>query len=199
MWVAHALSMSMTSKSPSQVASLAYEAGKKALPKYAHKFSRKDFTCAQLFAILVLRKFMKQDYRGVACYLCEWSDLRRILDLDDAVPHYTTLQKNNAKLLNDALLRKQTLEPFYRYPKHAVIDDEDMAWMQRIDLAAGDSTGFASGRCSAYFAKRKKQGRPARQRRAPASALPPVPQARHRDRLCDAPDPQPCAWARAQA
>jgi len=37
---------------------------KKALPKYANKYSRRDFTCAQLFAILVLRKFFKQDYRG---------------------------------------------------------------------------------------------------------------------------------------
>ena len=59
MGVACLSGMSMTSKSPSQVASLAYEAGKKSLPKYAHKFSRKDFTCAQLFAILVLRKFFR--------------------------------------------------------------------------------------------------------------------------------------------
>ena len=162
MGVAYVSGMSITSKSPSHVAALAYEAGKKSLPKYAHKFSRKDFTCAQLFAILVLRKFFKQDYRGTTAFLLEWSDLREILELGDAVPHYTTLQKNNAKLLNDALLRKllkQTLEQFYRYPKHAVIDDDDMAWMQRIDLAAGDSTGFASGRCSAYFTKRKKRSK----------------------------------------
>ena len=42
-------------------------------------------------------------------------------------PRRTT---NNAKLLNDALLRKllrQTLEQFYRYPKHTQIDDDDMA------------------------------------------------------------------------
>ena len=54
------------------VARTAYEAGQKALPRYAHKFSRPDFTCAQLFAILALRKFFKTDYRGVTQYLCEW-------------------------------------------------------------------------------------------------------------------------------
>lgn len=154
--------MSMTSKSPTKVAALAYAAGKNALPRYAHKCSRKDFTCAQLFAILVLRKFFKQDYRGTAAFLAEWTDLRTILELGDKVPHYTTLQKNNAKLLNDAMLRKllkQTLEQFYRYPKQAQIDDDDVAWMLRIDRAAGDSTGFASNRCSAYFTKRRKQSR----------------------------------------
>jgi hypothetical protein len=152
----------MTSKSPRAVATAAYEAGKKALPKYASKYSRRDFTCAQLFAILVLRKFFKQDYRGAIAFLQEWSDLREILDLQDKLPHYTTPQKASEKLLDDPLFRKllkQTLEQFYRYPKHAQIDDDDVAWVARIDLAAGDSTGFESGHCSKYFTKRKKQGK----------------------------------------
>ena len=66
--------MSMTSKSPSKVAQAAYEVGQKALPRYAHKFSRRDFTCAQLFAVLVLRKFFKLDYRGTIDFLGEWED-----------------------------------------------------------------------------------------------------------------------------
>ena len=73
--------MSITSKSPTKVAAVAYEAGKKALPDYAHKYSRQDFTCAQLVAILVLRKFFKQDYRTTIAFICEWSDLRDILDI----------------------------------------------------------------------------------------------------------------------
>ena len=149
--------MSITSKSPTKVAAAAYQAGQKALPRYAHKYSRQDFTCAQLF--VVLRKFFKQDYRTTVAFICEWS-VRNILDLTDKVPHYTTLQKSNAKLLNDVMLRKllkQTLEQFYRYSKHAAIDDDDIAWVARIDQAAGDSTGFASNRCSAYFTKRRKQ------------------------------------------
>ena len=85
--------MSTTSKSPLSVAKAAYEMGQKALPRYAHKFSRRDYTCAQLFAILVLRKFFKTDYRGVIQYLCEWKELRNALDLHDKVPHFTTPQK----------------------------------------------------------------------------------------------------------
>ena len=46
----------------------------------------------------MLRKFFKQDYRGTADFLLEWSDIREILELGDTVQHYTTLQKNNAKL-----------------------------------------------------------------------------------------------------
>ena len=154
--------MSMTSKSPKAVATAAYEAGKKALPKYASKYSRRDFTCAQLFAILVLRKFFKQDYRGTIGFIEEWSELREILELHDKLPHYTTPQKASEKLLADPLFRKllkQTLEQFYRYPKQAQIDDDDVAWVTRIDLAAGDSTGFESGHCSKYFTKRRKQGK----------------------------------------
>lgn len=154
--------MSMTSKSPLAVAAAAYEAGKHALPRYAHKFSRKDYTCAQLFAILVMRKFFKQDYRGVIAFLADMDRVREVLELGDKLPHYTTIQKANAKLLDDALFRRllmQTLQQFYRYPKHAAIDDDDMAWMMRIDLAAADSTGFESGHCSKYFTKRRKQGK----------------------------------------
>ena len=40
-----------------------------ALPAYASRFSRKDFTLPQLFAILVLRKFWKTDHRGAVAGL----------------------------------------------------------------------------------------------------------------------------------
>ena len=73
--VACLFGISITSKSPKEVARKAYEAGKRALARYAHKYSRRDYTCAQLFAILVLRKMFKQDYRGTEAYLYEWSDL----------------------------------------------------------------------------------------------------------------------------
>lgn len=154
--------MSMTSKSPSKVARAAYEAGRNALPRYASKFSRRDFTCAQLFAVLVLRKFFRLDYRGTIDFLAEWAELRDILGFHEKLPHFTTPQKAAEKLLDDPLLRKllkQTLEQFYRYPKHAQIDDDDMAWMLRIDHAAGDSTGFESNRCSQYYTRRRKRGK----------------------------------------
>jgi len=149
--------MGRTSKSPLQVAASAYETGRKALPRYAHKFSRRDFTCPQLFAILVLRKFFKTDYRGVIAFLAEWRELRETLELHEKLPHFTTPQKASAKLLDDAMIRKlltQTIDAFFR---NATIDDDDVAWCMRIDRAAGDSTGFESGHCSKYFTKRRKQ------------------------------------------
>jgi len=152
--------VSKTSKNPRAVAQAAYLAGQKALPKYAHKFSRRDFTCAQLFAILVLRKFFKQDYRGTIEYLAEWAELREILELHDKLPHFTTPQKAAAKLLKDPLLRKllnQTVAECYK--KSLKVDDNDMAWIQRLDLTAADSTGFESGHCSKYFTRRRRQAK----------------------------------------
>ena len=128
------------------------------MPRYAHKYSRKDYTCAQLFAVLVLRKFFKTDYRGVVAFLSEWAELRKILELGDKVPHFTTPQKASKKLLNDASIRKlltQTLAQFYKHPN---VDDDDVAWVQRIDDVAADSTGFEANRCSSYFTKRRKKG-----------------------------------------
>ncbi len=48
------------------------------------------YTLPQLFAILVLRQFLKTDYRGVVALLSEWSDLRRVLKLSK-VPDHSTL------------------------------------------------------------------------------------------------------------
>jgi len=63
--------MSRTSKSSKAVVQAAYFAGQKALPRYAHKYSRQDFICAQLFAVLVLCEFFKLDYRGTIDHLTE--------------------------------------------------------------------------------------------------------------------------------
>ena len=47
------------------------------LPAYSSKFSRKDFTQHQLFAVLALKTFLKADYRGVAQVLADFAELRR--------------------------------------------------------------------------------------------------------------------------
>ena len=77
-------------KSPLALAHEALEVGRDALLTYASRFSRKDYTQPQLFAVLVLKHFLKTDYRGVTALLAEWSDLRRALKLSK-VPHYSTL------------------------------------------------------------------------------------------------------------
>ena len=56
-------------KSPRAVAQEALRLAQEALPAYSSKYSRKDFTQHQLFAVLALKTFLKTDYRGVVTFL----------------------------------------------------------------------------------------------------------------------------------
>ena len=85
-------------KSPRRVARAALAVAREALPAYAARTSRKDFTQHQLFAVLALKTFLKTDYRGVVAALEDCSDLRRDLGLAK-VPHYSTLCYAEQRLL----------------------------------------------------------------------------------------------------
>lgn len=91
------------SRSTLQVARTALELGTAVLPRYAHPCSPQTYTQPQLFALLVVRQFMQEDYRTVVQMVREWSDLRAVLALE-RVPHYTTLQKAAARLLKKGAL-----------------------------------------------------------------------------------------------
>lgn len=93
--------MSRTTKSALAVAEQALDAARKAMPDHAHRFSPKKFTQPQLFAIAVLRKFFRLDYRGMSARLSEWSELRQVLGLDE-VPDYSTLCYAEHRLLKKA-------------------------------------------------------------------------------------------------
>ena len=54
-----------TSKSPRKVMHTAWTIAQKVLPAYAHRYSPRRFTQPQLFACLVLKSMLDQDYRGV--------------------------------------------------------------------------------------------------------------------------------------
>ena len=86
------------SKSPRAVAREALRVACDALPAYSSKFSRRDFTQHQLFALAVLKTFLKTDYRGLTQMLRDFSELRDDLGLDK-VPHYSTLCKAIKRLL----------------------------------------------------------------------------------------------------
>jgi hypothetical protein len=98
------MSRSMT-KSPVDLAREALRVGRAGLPRYASRFSKKDFTQPQLFAILVLRQFFKTDYRGIVRLLHDLSDLRRTLGLKK-IPHYSTLCYAEKRLLKKGLLSR---------------------------------------------------------------------------------------------
>ena len=87
-----------TSKSPKRVMMTAYATAQRALPAYAHRFSPKKFTQHQLFACLVLKEFLKTDYRGLVGVLVDCSDLCAAIELEQ-VPHFTTFQKAADRLL----------------------------------------------------------------------------------------------------
>jgi hypothetical protein len=91
--------MYKTSKSPRKVllAALAVAQGS-ALPLYANQYSPKKFTQHQVFAILVLKEFLRCDYRKITALLGDAPDLCHAIGLQ-AVPHYTTLQKASRRLL----------------------------------------------------------------------------------------------------
>lgn len=139
-----------TSKSPWKVLLVAYQVGKDALPDYAHRYSPKTYTLAQLFACLVLKSFFKTDYRGIVCILADspsWCDaigLKR-------VPHFTTLQKIERRLLNaqacHALLSQTIL-----------LARQAKLMRKCVKLTAIDATGFESRHVSAYFVKRCERG-----------------------------------------
>ena len=90
--------MSTTSKSPKRVLKTAYTTAQAALAPYSSRFSPKKFTQHQLFACLVLKEFLKTDYRGVVNVLADCADLRQAIELQH-VPHFTTLQKAADRLL----------------------------------------------------------------------------------------------------
>ncbi len=90
--------ISVTSKSSKAVVWNALVVVQKAFPSYRHKNSPKKFTTQQLFAFLVLKAFLRTDYRGVTAHLKDCPDLQETVGLS-VVPHYTTIQKAAQRLL----------------------------------------------------------------------------------------------------
>jgi Transposase DDE domain len=138
-----------TSKSPRRILQVAYEAACKALPAYRHKFSPKKFTQPQLLACLVLKEFLRTDYRGLAAHLAAYPESVRLIDLK-AVPHFTTFQKAAARLLKAASARK-----LFDAVLAAALKAKVRKW--RVPLAAIDGTGLESRHVSRYYVKRRSR------------------------------------------
>ncbi|MHB9071526.1 MAG: hypothetical protein ACYC54_14305 [Sedimentisphaerales bacterium] len=96
--------MRTMTKSPVALTKQAFDTAKAALPDYSSNYSRHDFTQHQLFTILVLRQFLKTDYRGIIQMLKDFSDLRKTLNLKK-IPHYSTLCYAEKRLVKKGLLK----------------------------------------------------------------------------------------------
>ena len=138
--------MSRTCKSPRRVLVTAWIVAKTVLPAYSHRSSPKKFTQHQLFACLVLKAFLKTDYRGLMACLQDSVAWCEAIDLAN-VPHYTTFQKAARRLLRAspvAELLDETVEQI-------------MGRKRRVPLAAIDSTGLESRHASRYFIHRRSR------------------------------------------
>ena len=138
--------MSVTSKSPKSVLLMALKVAKRSLPAYRHKYSPKKFTQHQLFACLVLKNFLKTDYRGVAQQLKDCPALADVIELA-CVPHFTTLQKAAKRLLISKVAQRLLDATVKRQMgRRSVVPD-----------TAIDSTGLGATCASAYFVKRRSR------------------------------------------
>jgi hypothetical protein len=136
--------VSTLSKSPLRVAREALAVASRCLRPYAHQFSPKKFTQPQLFACLVLKTFLKIDYRGLVGFLADHSDLRAALGLA-AVPHFTTPQKASRRLLHQPRARRLFTTTIRRFLRRR----------RRVQRAALDSTGLDCGQASRYYIRRR--------------------------------------------
>jgi len=135
--------MSTTSKSPKAVLLAAQAVAAEAIPAYAHRFSPKSYTQHQVFACLVLKAFLKTDYRGVTALLADCPDLRATIGLR-RTPHYTTLQKAAKRLLASEATTPLLDATVRRF----------LARRRRVGLAAADATGFETRHVSPSFLRR---------------------------------------------
>lgn len=136
--------MALTSKSPRAVVLAALATARRALPAYSHVFSPKKFTQHQLFACLVLRNFLKTDYRGVVAHLNDHPTLTAAMELT-AIPHFTTVEKAAKRLLKSGSARL-LLESTVRL---------HMGRRRRVARSAIDSSGFECTCASGYFVRRR--------------------------------------------
>ncbi len=132
--------MSTLTKSPLRVVREALAVARLRLRPYAHKFSPKKFSQHQLFACLVLKAFLKTDYRGLA----DHSDVRAALGLQ-TVPHYTTPHKAGQRLLRQRVAKRLFRTTIRRFLQRR----------RRLRRAALDSTGLDCGHASRYYIRRR--------------------------------------------
>ncbi len=138
--------MRAMTKSPLRLAREALAVGQSALPAYSGRFSRHDFTQPQLFAILVLKVFLKTDLRGIVAMLAEWSDLRSELGLKK-VPHYSTLSYAQRRLLGEVKFGRLHAAVWKRARQKRLIED-------KLEVAV-DATGLETRHISAHYINRR--------------------------------------------
>jgi len=138
--------MGRTSKSPIRILRVAHAIGLRQLPTYAHRFSPQKFTLPQLFACLVLKEFLRLDYRKLSALLEDAPSFAAAIGLK-SVPHFTTFQKAARRWLRAKPAQRLLGETVSAAQRAGLLP-------KKVALAALDGTGFESRHISAYFVKR---------------------------------------------
>ncbi len=120
--------------------------GTQTLRDYTHRYNPKKFTQAQLFAYLMLKEFLRLDYRKLEALLNDTPNLCSTIGLQ-VVPHFTTFQKAAKRLLEN------------RFAKRLMAETVSLGIAGKRDktsprILAVDGTGFESRHVSSYFMKR---------------------------------------------
>ena len=106
--------MSTLSKSIKKVAKEALVIGEGCFKSYSCSISPQTYRQSQLFACLALKEHLQLDYRGISEFLRDFKEIRDVLGLN-SVPHFTTLQKSGARLLNKGAVRSLLEETLFLY------------------------------------------------------------------------------------
>jgi hypothetical protein len=132
------------------------------------RYSRKDYTQPQLFALLVLRQFLRTDYRGLTVLLTEW----------DGTPPGARPEEGAALL--DPVLRRAP--PACRRGKGGPsAPPRLLSWprarraglIDAAPVAAVDATGLEARHVSLHYRVRRAEPRARASARAPGRRSPP--------------------------
>ena len=141
----------ITCKSPVAIMRAAHALGQQLFDEHAHRFSRKDFTLAQLFACLALREHQRKSYRGVEALLVDCSGLRGAVGLARA-PDHNTIWRTFDHLVKPAKMNR-ALDLMVAQAKAKGLDVRGDA----AKPAVLDSTHFESRHVSRHYERRKEQ------------------------------------------
>jgi hypothetical protein len=136
----------LTCQSPRKVLLVAYHLARLLLPDHSCRFSRQDFTLAQLFACLVLREFFDLSYRRTEALLVDSPDWLAAIEMSKAPDHNTLWRAFDVLLSNRRCTRLLDLLV-------AIFVRRRRLTLQRKPLAM-DSTCFEQHHRSIHYDRR---------------------------------------------